>query len=292
MKHLELVKTVKKRFAKIDDALKNVVKDFDANDIHLFRIEVKKLRSFLRLVSAGGGKHSRQKLPNKLYGFYCSIGVIRNLQIQKKNIEELDNPEYSSLTKYYLDYIHNKIGRHIEELRTFGKGKRQFSKGRQEIIKNLPSRLKLKSIRKFTGDKLKTLTNLMKPSSLSDESLHSVRKTLKDILYTWSYTNEKTAIPSVVVMSKKDIRSITTLLGNFQDKCVGLDLLHAHYKKQLTNLNERLVWRKLENKLWNEKESDRENIHKVFQKEFHLQHDQLQSSIKQYLPLVKKQLVH
>lgn len=84
----------------------------------------------------------------------------------------------------------------------------------------------------------------MEPSSLSDESLHSVRKLLKYNLYTWSFTEELTDIPSSVLLSKKDLNSITKILGGFQDKCVGLDLLHTHYKKQQTSQKERTAWRR------------------------------------------------
>ena len=63
------------------------------------------------------------------------------------------------------------------------------------------------------------------------------------------------------------IKSITKILGDFQDMCTGLDLLHAHYKKQQGSQNERMAWRRLETKWWNEKERARLEIYKLFQKD-------------------------
>ncbi len=270
MKQLQIVDGIKNRYLKIDRALKRVIKNFAEKDIHLFRLEVKKLRSFLRLASVAKGKSSSLKLPKKLHSFYNAIGVIRNLQLQKQSIEELKSVEYSIFQEPYLNFIKNEIDERTVSASKKVNCKKPFGGGRRKLLKRSPDELKQKSIQKFTREKLKALSKLMQPSSLSDEALHAVRKILKDILYTWSFTKERTTLPSIVTLSKEEINTIIEMLGEFQDQCVGLDLLHKHYKPQQTEPNVREAWRNLENTWWREKEIKRKAIHTLFHKQFTL----------------------
>lgn len=264
---MELVHIIKKQYAKIDKALKSVIKDFNVADIHLFRLEVKKLRSVIRLARTARRKSAKRNLPEKLHIFYDAIGVIRSLQIQHQSIEKLNLKKYSLLTKPYLNFISESIEEQKALTKRLMKGKRHFKKEKKDLLKWFPSKLARKSIVKFISNNLQALAILMKPPSLSDESLHAIRKLLKIIMYTCSYTKEHTANPATEMMSKEDLKSITKILGDFQDMCTGLDLLHAHYKKQQGSQNERIAWRRLETKWWNEKERARLEIYELFQKD-------------------------
>lgn len=271
MKRMQLVTTIKKRYVRINKLLKRVAQDFDAKYIHQFRLEVKKLSSFLRMVSTTMPKRSNLKLPEKLHKFYGIMGAIRNLQLQQQSIKGLLKVEYFDLQDTYLSFIKTEIDEQIMFARRLVKDKKPFANGRKKLLEHLPSNLKQKFIRKFTLRKLKAIVRLMQPSWLSDESLHAIRKLLKDILYTWSFTKERTAILSLVAMRKKDISSIAKILGEYQDRCVGLDLLHMYSKKQEDGSRQRILWRRLENKRWSEKESARKDIYKVLHQGFLLQ---------------------
>lgn len=281
---MELIHTIEKCYTKIDTALKSVIKDFAIEDIHLFRLEVKKLRSVIRLAGVASRKSTRQKLPKKMHTFYNAIGVIRNLQIQHQTIEKLNQEKYSLLTKPYLNFISENIEEQKELTKRLVKEKKHFAKEKKDFLKCLPTKLTRKSIRKFNSNNVQALATLMTPPTLSDESLHSIRKLLKIIMYTWSYTCEHTANLSKMMMSKEDIKLITKILGDFQDKCIGLDLLHEHYKKQQGSQSERIAWRRLETKWWNEKENARLKIHALFQK-YLLQFTPPLTAGKFYLPL-------
>ena len=51
MKQKEIIEIVEHRFKTIHKLDYKIIKEFDANDIHDFRVEVKKLRAFLRLAN-------------------------------------------------------------------------------------------------------------------------------------------------------------------------------------------------------------------------------------------------
>ncbi len=244
------------------------------DDIHAFRIEVKKLRSFICLASSAPHASSL-KVSAMLDEIYNAIGSIRSLQLQQQCIERI-TPGYITFQKTYLIFISKKIEHQMLQARKIGKQGKFLKKSRRRILNHLPSALKQKSIRVFTNEKLQALSALMKPSSLSDESLHAIRKLLKEISYTWKLTNKPASVPSVIVMSKKEIDYITNILGDFHDRCIGLDLLHAHYKEQQMDESERRVWRELENEWWAKKESARAGIHELFQKGIFRQLENLQ----------------
>lgn len=109
---------------------------------------------------------------------------------------------------------------------------------------------------------------VLEPFSTSDESLHSIRKLLKDLLYTWPYIKQEASVmlPAAMFSCQEDITSITKLLGDFQDMRAGLNLLHVDYIDQETNERERILLRDIEREWWKEKEITREEIHKMFQK--------------------------
>ena len=96
--------------------------------------------------------------------------------------------------------------------------------------------------------------------------MHSLRKLLKDVVYNWRYFG-KTIVFNQVSMNLDDIGVIVKALGKFQDQCVGLDLLHVHYRDQQNGTNDRLMWRSLENSWWSEREVSRGFIQKLLHKE-------------------------
>lgn len=265
MKHRKLINTVKKKYRKIDQLLNEVIIDFGSDNIHLFRLEVKKLRSLLQFSCAA--KKKTINIPKKLRSFYHALGIIRSLQIQYQSIKDITHVACDSLKKTYLDFISVAIEKKLTETRKSITHKSPFAKEKRVLLSQLPNGIKQKVIRRFTAQHVSTLTYLMQPAYLSDKSLHTIRKLLKDILYTWALTAEPTALPSAIIMSKEEVHYVTEILGSFQDKCTGLDLLHAHYKKQHLSLQERHLWRSLENHWWLERERARENIHALFQKE-------------------------
>ena len=62
-------------------------KDDSAEAIHLFRIEIKKLRAFLRLLSLKLKKEDELKLPFKIKKMYKYAGKIRDRQLHRKRMK-------------------------------------------------------------------------------------------------------------------------------------------------------------------------------------------------------------
>ena len=291
MKRPQIVNIIKKKYKRINLAFDKIIRHFNENDIHVFRVEVKKLRAFLRLVGAGMDETPKLKLRKKLHKFYKALGIIRSLQIQQQRIQEVSEDKYSTLPKTYLNLLTTKIATNIDLFQEQAKGVKPFKKGEQKLLSILPGKLRLIRIREFIRSEVNKLEKLLEPFSTADESLHSIRKLLKDLLYTWPYIKVEAAIilPAAMISGQEDLSSITKLLGDFQDTCVGLNLLHADYIDQEINESKRKLLRDIERKWVEEKEAIRKEIIKVFKKKIMPSHqtypsppdsDQLQATHK------------
>ena len=64
-----------------------IKKEGSAKAIHLFRVEIKKLRAFLRLLSLGLKKEDALKLPPKIKKMYRYAGKVRDRQLHYKRMK-------------------------------------------------------------------------------------------------------------------------------------------------------------------------------------------------------------
>src|ERR1700754_4201075 len=86
MKKEEMTDGIRRYANSINKLVRSILTHYREEDIHLFRVTVKKLRAFLRLVSP---PQQPLRLPKRFRAFYHATGVIRNLQIQRAGLAEL-----------------------------------------------------------------------------------------------------------------------------------------------------------------------------------------------------------
>ncbi|MEO8763035.1 MAG: CHAD domain-containing protein [Ginsengibacter sp.] len=274
MKHIQIKNIIKKRYAGIKLLFEQVILHFNEEDIHLFRVEVKKLRAFMRLVSTVPDEEFEFKLPKKLNEFYHTLGVIRSLQIQKQHVLKVLEENHSVNPEIYLNLLTTMIANDIKLVTDLAEKKTPFDKGEEKVLRTVHEKLKKTVIREFTASKVKFLKELLKPLFLSDESLHSIRKILTDFVYTWSYINEEVNLimPHGMFSTEEEIISVTQLLGDFEDICVCLHLLHAEHMDKAINENEDTLLPDIEKEWLKQKEIARDKIHKVFQTNISFNH--------------------
>lgn len=106
--------SVKKIRDRYKESLENIsayynhlLKDFDADDNHNFRVEIKKLRAFIRLINISQPDHEN-KIPKKIRKFYHLVGDIRNLQLHQQRIRNFCDDLFSENPQLYLDSIHKE----------------------------------------------------------------------------------------------------------------------------------------------------------------------------------------
>lgn len=282
MKRKETVNIIRKRFKKINAAFRALMLHFDAEDIHDFRVEVKKLKAFLRFAGTAGtagtvgtaspgtsGKGpAGLKLPKKLRELYRISGTLRNLQLQQQNIRNAWPAGGAESPDHYLYLLITESVCQVTQAKRLVKGKRSFKKEERQIIGQLPLRPGKKIAERFVRAHTSNIRDLLAVSSPTDDSFHTIRKKLKDLQYTGPYTGGHVTLPESperrpagFPLTDKEIVSFTGLLGDLQDLCIGIELLQPAYTNRVSPEKERMGLVDLRRQWQKEKERKEQEVY-------------------------------
>lgn len=235
MKYNEIKDVVESRFEKINESWDKTIKHFNMEDIHDFRVQIKKIRAFIRLASIRLPGPVELKLPYQLKSLYWYAGVIRNLQLQEQRIFEFIQEKEINQPHQYLKILLNHEDRSKQNIHDIY-NHRALETEEEMIIRTLEIKLGKATMKKYAQTKAGQLKTLMAFGEHSDEELHQIRKILKDVLYTLSYTGDDFfSFFNGGLQTQEEIESLTDLLGEFQDACMCLQLLLPDYTKELND---------------------------------------------------------
>jgi CHAD domain-containing protein len=127
MKHKEIARKIKRQFHAIAKLAKQSTHAFDEDILHEFKVEVKKLRAFLRLINTEAEKNGAFKIPKKLKLFYKHIGVIRSIQLHLLYIDKI-SPNANHAIKPYLQILYNEMDEWKKEAAEIVPGKEDIDK--------------------------------------------------------------------------------------------------------------------------------------------------------------------
>ena len=200
MRQKKISEIIQKRVDNTQSACLKMRKRFDMKAIHSFRIEVKKLTSFLQLINTGRKGKSKIRISGRLKKIYDTAGTIRNLQLQRLHLNEslasgeFDHPKtYFSMIETELSDLKQKAGRLV-------RGKKLFKKEKMSLINDAPHRIGKKKCKQFIESKGRQLAGLFSHDAINGENLHVARKVLKNFQYDFPYIkrniSERIMIPT------------------------------------------------------------------------------------------------
>ena len=226
-------------YKKIKKHIKQVTKDFDVEAIHQFRVEYKKLRAFLRMMSQQKGNAGEIKISKKLKKGYNISGVIRDLQLQQQRILEVTKEE-SQKPRAYITLLQKESDRLKKELsEIFLEKPVNECKKKTDVL--VPEKFPLNSFRNFILQKWEAIYEIIISGNFNDDNIHAIRKNLKDLFYNLKiYEGIEHDIISLSIWKGKDENYIIQLLdelGKFQDKCVSIALLKSSWINSLNTSN-------------------------------------------------------
>jgi len=246
---------IEKRFKKIDKVSRKIHGHFETEDIHVFRVETKKLRAILRLIGTDRVKGRKPGLPKHLKDLYRILGAIRSLQLQQQNIRSAVKEDVGAVCETYLNLLNAKEAGKMVKAECSLTKKKALRKDRRQISAVIPAKVSKSRINKFITSIGSSLQKLVNEEIPSDESLHVLRKLLKDLLYCWPYIKADIALVYPAFPSKiEDIQNIVDLLGDFQDMFIGIMLLESDYIN-IDNEGERKLLLNIRAK-WQQKKDD------------------------------------
>ena len=237
---------IKKHYRKLSKLIKIVNKHFETESIHQLRVEYKKLRAFLRMISEEKDGEQEIKIPGKLKKAYHIAGSIRDLQLQCKSIpaiteEETKKPEsYLKLLKQYIQKLKPEF-LNIPLKKTIEKSIKKTGELTVEKINTIHSG-------KFINNNCTAIIAIIISRNFSDVNMHAIRKHLKDIFYTIQRLEDedeeiKFNIPEISNMEKKYFDELLEEFGNFQDKVTSLTLLEDQWLNSLNIFNRQILVR-------------------------------------------------
>ncbi len=241
MNHKTIKRQTKNNFRKINKALKILCVRFDPKDVHAFRVEYKQWRAFLRMLF-----HQKDRqiiIPRQLKKIYEIAGVIRDLQLQQQRfLDYTSHLPKSSIA--YIRLLQNHI--HKQERILLKKlGSYNPSVCKKKVMKQLTANLTLERLAGFMEQKAISTKQLVAAGHFSDETLHQIRKQLKDLLFIFkmndSGQNPALKQSSIYNLDEAQLASLLEQLGNFQDACKSIVLLKVNWIFKLNAYGRRLL---------------------------------------------------
>ncbi|GAB4091701.1 CHAD domain-containing protein [Flaviaesturariibacter terrae] len=203
----------------------NVLEEFAAEDIHQFRVEVKKLRAFVALCGAGGEAARPLRIGKKMHAFYHAVGELRGLQIQEKTVLRLSAAFKSHVPYHYLENLQAKQSLLKEEIRRqrCSWSHSGFWRRARRVLQENRKAPRAEGFLRSTQLELRRLLTVATPG---EEQLHELRKILKNLLYLWPLIGPDIAecFPEKII-SKESCLGLSDTLGAFQDRRTVPDYL-------------------------------------------------------------------
>lgn len=211
MKTKKIQRIVGEYLDDIADAAEDVAEGFDEEVIHVLRVNVKRLRAFLRCyrMFTGGAK---PLLPRMLKEVYEAAGEIRDMQLM------LGSASIAALPQVYRVAIEQRVAAAKDKWKDVydaGKLGKKMNKLRAYNYKALPPFMPAEYIK----SRLAQVAELRDPGPGSDEDLHTVRKQVKDIIYIARLVNQRWLRASVAIehLPLQKLEKMAHLLGEFND---------------------------------------------------------------------------
>ena len=230
-------------YRKLKKYFKHLIPGFDAEIIHQFRVEYKKLRAFLRMLSQEDKKSGEIKISKNLKKAYHISGAIRDLQLQQQRIVEGTKQELKK-PQAYLTLLQKEIDKLKQELSEIFL-ENPVTESKKKTDSSIPEEFLLKNFRNFVQQKWATVHTIIVSGHFTDDNIHAIRKSIKDLFYNLKMNEgSEYDLSSLNIWKGKDEQYFSKLLdelGSFQDKCMAIALLKSYWLNNLNEYNRELL---------------------------------------------------
>ena len=228
MAQQDMHKFLLKKAKVIAATAKQIHKDFDTDAVHKFRVEIKKLRALLRLLTFKSHK-THIKLPVSFVKLYSLSGALRDAFI----INELAENRHYQLPQFE-NYL-NKCNTSHQK-----KWLRNYS---SEAFITLDSWLNELTIEPLSAElffamaihQVKVIAQLYKHNP-SENDTHKIRKRIKDMLYNCKILQENKAFDDTVLQDIPiaQLDELSDALGHYNDNLIFIMQLTEYMNKKIS----------------------------------------------------------
>jgi len=239
MKKEEIDELVDDCFKKINKYFHKAIIDFQSEDIHDFRLEIKKLKAFFHLINMESGDGFSCRITKRMKTIYGYFAIIQNLQFQLREIQECPKNCNAGIPKGYEKMLDAELQFWKKLSKDYIDPGYDFSSDKKEISTLFPDKLTQKSIRTFIHY---TLYELQSISGHSDDySLDSARKFIEDLYYNYRFINPYISEQQTKLFDEKVLGECLRLFVDFRDKCMMIALLQTFEANKLDDSEKQLL---------------------------------------------------
>ena len=179
------------------------------------RTTVKKMRALTDWTGSSGKRIFRK--------YYTAAGKIRNIQLLLKKIKDGEYNVPQSFTDWLESMLHQLK---VEWQKKYDK--EEIKKQLRELKKSIHAHKHTSNSIKFAKDKNDKIAALKNVRPLSDNQIHSGRKTLKEIDYLNKWENKN---------SDEGMKKLSDETGQFMDSISAIKLLEQYIEMEKNETN-------------------------------------------------------
>ncbi len=223
MKPAKVKSILQKKATKMAEVCTAIHENFKEEDIHKFRVQLKSLRAFIRLLKIISGQKGL-KISRHVKRLYKILGKMRDSHLQLATLtkQQLALPAYleilnKNIKKQKKKWCENYSPKKLERFKTRYDGIVQDDFSVAILASYLVS--KIQAIRKICRDVM-----------LTDARIHELRKQLKDMLYVMDIAKEEWPEGKQLVKQwpVKQIAQLATDIGKYNDGRIRLAQLNSY----------------------------------------------------------------
>jgi CHAD domain-containing protein len=223
---------IKRHYREMRKQVAVILKNVDPVAIHKFRVAYKKLRAVARMISHSQPNRTKIAISKKLKKAYGIAGQIRDRQLQQERVIKETHP--GDETPVYCTFLDKEIDQNKKKLASI-LSPETVLKSKKKTIGALPQKMASKIFQKYAGKILDDLAVIVTAEKSTPAALHTIRKKLKDFMYTSeAYVIAEVTPPQFAGAENTSnrIHQITDELGIYQDKQTAIKLLENYADAQ------------------------------------------------------------
>src|ERR1700761_930882 len=199
--------------------LKKFIENGEQEELHQFRVQVKKLRAMLELLDTNSAKHPLQKDFKPVRKIFKRCGEIREafIHLQYGQRFHFKNEDF------FMNHLY-EIEKGTNEVKELGKQYLKTIKSAHDDIGGDLQHVGNKDIVEFYKARLYAIGSFLGNLQFNDE-LHTARKQIKTLMYNRKIAQN--ALDGKLQISNDYLDKLQTLIGDWHDNVLALELFSS-----------------------------------------------------------------
>ncbi|MEO6843824.1 MAG: hypothetical protein ABI184_01555 [Ginsengibacter sp.] len=257
MRKEELDEFIKSSFKKIKEYFHKAIEHFEAEDIRKFRIEIRKLKVFLRLISMESEDGLSCNITRKMRVIYGYLGIIQNFHLQLDEASGYLKKSSKHIPVFYVKTLEKEFKYWKSLSSEYIDPDYDFFNDEYEILATLPGQLTNKSITSFINYTLYEIGEIS--GRQGEEALDNARKFIEDIYYNLPVLKPFLTKQQSILFDEKELGEWLSLFINLRVKRKIVVLLQTFSTDALEQHEKQLI-KQMENEWLREKKEINEQL--------------------------------